>query len=130
VGALFLVGIVSGPVGWAALGIIMNVGLVVGGLSLLTAVIVGKVQQEVSIGSTIDYIPLETTIAKVDYRPVLQKLKDTIDGLVRARFDAKVQYNRLMLLITWMDDFGEKAPALSPPLGLDRRELMTLALCS
>jgi hypothetical protein len=76
IGALVLVGAISGPAGWAAIGGIGTATAVVAVLTVVSSVVVGKVLHE--------------------------KLKDTVEDLFHARADVFLQVRRMTLICDWM----------------------------
>lgn len=82
IGALVLAGVMSGPVGWAALG---TLGAVVAVISVIT--VIGAI---IESGKERD------------------ELRDTINNLCNDRLKLQVQIQKIDVLIDWLARFGKQ----------------------
>jgi hypothetical protein len=97
IGTLVLAGIVAGPAGWAALGVVATIAAALGAIVLVWGVIEGAIERDVSI--SFPSTPRIETYGQ-------QRLRDAINDLFTKRQETYCQLRTLQAYKSWVAAFG------------------------
>ncbi|KAG8677684.1 hypothetical protein FPOAC1_003711 [Fusarium poae] len=96
IGTLVLAGIVAGPAGWAALGVVATIAAALGAIVLVWGVIEGAIERDVSI--SFPSTPRIETYGQ-------QRLRDAINDLFTKRQETYCQLRTLQAYKSWVAAF-------------------------